>query len=74
MKKTLITIMVTLLTAVAALIVFLSVNGCITIERAEETHNKQVYVDGRLTEESNWSDLLGYKIELHFNDGTFIDM
>lgn len=72
MKKILVTILVTFLVTVLTVLGLLVGNGNITVTEKGEDHIKQIYVDGVLTEEKNWTDILGYELEIHFNDSAYV--
>lgn len=72
MKKTLLTIMVTLTVTLGCLITFLSINGCISIEKNGDNHIRQVYYDGNLIEETHTYEFKNYIVKVHFNDKVVI--
>ena len=74
--KTMRTIFVTFLfTAMAALVgtgYFLVDEGIVTFEKRDVNHQKVVMIDGVVTEQHDWSELLGYTVKIDVVDAAYI--
>ena len=46
----------------------------IKIERVEESHNKTVIIDGKVSSSENWNSVLGYEISIDLKDGAYIGL
>lgn len=46
----------------------------IKIERVEESHNKTVIIDGKVSSSENWNTVLGYRLSIDLKDGTYIGL
>ncbi len=70
MKRTLLTIVLTLLCVVA--IGYHFVGNNIRFERVETSHNRTIIEDGKVVSSKDWTELFGYKISIDLVDGTYI--
>ena len=74
--KTFKTIVVTAIVTMALTMIgvgaFLYNEGILTIEKRDVGHSKQVIVDGVLTEETSWTELVGYKFRIDVVDEAYI--
>ncbi len=71
-KTIMATFMVTMVAVVIGVSVFLLNNGIVTIEKRDVNHTKTVMIDGVVTEETNWSELMGYEVKIDVVDGAYI--
>lgn len=72
MKRFLLTVLTTVTIMTAGTAGYLVTNGNITFEKVDTDHKKEVYLDGVLVEAKEWNDILGYNVEIHFNDHAYI--
>lgn len=71
-KTILITFVVTVLVATVGVGAFLFNEGIVTISKRDVNHTKTVMIDGVVTEETNWSELMGYEVKIDVVDGAYI--
>lgn len=71
-KTIMATFMVTMVAVAIGVSVFLLNNGIVTIEKRDVNHTKTVMIDGVVTEETNWSELMGYEVRIDVVDGAYI--
>lgn len=71
-KTILITFVVTMVIGAAIVFGFLLKEGIVTIEQRDVNHTKTVMIDGVVTEERNWSELMGYEVRIDVVDGAYI--
>ena len=67
-----ITFMVTMIVGTVGVAGFLFNEGIVTIEKRDVNHTKTVMIDGVVTEEHNWNELLGYEVKIDVVDGAYI--
>ena len=67
-----VTFIVTMVIGAVAIASFLLNEGIVTIEKRDVNHTKTVMVDGVVTEEHNWNELLGYEVKIDVVDGAYI--
>ena len=72
MKRFLLGVVLTLVTVAGIGYVVLGDN--INIERVEESHNKIVIIDGKVSSSENWNTVLGYRLSIDLKDGTYIGL
>lgn len=72
LKAIMITFMVTVLVGAAVVFGFLLNEGIVTIEKRDVNHTKTVMIDGVVTEQQNWNELLGYEVRIDVVDGAYI--
>lgn len=51
---------------------FLFNEGIVTVEKVSTDHSKVVLIDGEVTEESYWSELMGMKFNIDVVDSAYI--
>lgn len=66
------TVMVTIMVVIGGVVALMLNEGIITIQRRDVNHTKTVMVDGVVTEERNWNELLGYEVKIDVVDGAYI--
>ncbi len=71
-KTIIITFMVTMIVGTVGVAGFLFNEGIVTIEKRDVNHTKTVMIDGVVTEEHNWNELLGYEVKIDVVDGAYI--
>ena len=71
-KTIMVTFIVTMVIGAVAIASFLLNEGIVTIEKRDVNHTKTVMVDGVVTEEHNWNELLGYEVKIDVVDGAYI--
>lgn len=71
MKKVLLGSLLTLVVIMGFGYMFLGENN-IKVERKEQSHNRTIIVDGKVSSSQNWIEVLGYEISIDLNDGTYI--
>ena len=70
MKKVLLGSLLTLVVIMGFGYTFLGEN--IKVERKEQSHNRTIIIDGKVSSSQNWIEVLGYEISIDLNDGTYI--
>ena len=71
-KTIMVTFIVTMVIGAVGIGAFLLNEGIVTIEKRDVNHTKTVMVDGVVTEEHNWNELLGYEVKIDVVDGAYI--
>lgn len=71
-RTIMITFVVTVLVGASVVFGFLLNEGIVTIEKRDTNHTKTVMIDGVVTEEHNWNEVLGYGINIDVVDGVYI--
>ena len=71
-KTIMITVVITMAVTMIGVGAFLFKEGVLTIEKRDIEHNKTVIVDGVLTEETTWKELMGYKVQINVVDEAYI--
>ena len=71
-RTIIITGMVTILIGVIFVGKFLLDEGIVTIQKKSTGHEKVVMIDGVVTEQTNWSELLGYTVSIDVKDSAYI--
>lgn len=71
-RTIMVTFMVTMIAVAIGVGAFLFNEGIVTISRRDVNHTKTVMVDGVVTEETNWSELMGYEVKIDVVDGAYI--
>jgi hypothetical protein len=71
-KTIMITFMVTVMVGAVGVGAFLFNEGIVTIDKRDVNHTKTVMIDGVVTEEHNWNELLGYEVKIDVVDGAYI--
>lgn len=71
-KTIMITFVVTMVIGATMVFGFLLKEGIVTIEQRDVNHTKTVMIDGVVTEERNWSELMGYEVRIDVVDGAYI--
>lgn len=66
------TAMVTIMVVIGGIVALMFNEGILTIERRDVNHTKTVMVDGVVTEERNWNEVLGYEVKIDVVDGAYI--
>lgn len=72
LKTIMVTFMVTVIIGAVGVGAFLFNEGIVTIQKRDVTHTKTVTVDGVVTEESSWNEVLGYEVKIDVVDGAYI--
>lgn len=67
-----VTMVVTMVVATVGIAIFLFNEGIVTIEKRDVNHTKTVMIDGVVTQETNWSELMGYEVKIDVVDGAYI--
>ena len=67
-----VTIMVTMVIGVVGVGAFLFNEGIVTIDKRGVEHTKTVMIDGVVTQQTNWSELVGYEVKIDVVDGAYI--
>ncbi len=68
MKKTLLTIIGTVVTIVVFTVMYLLSGGNLEIQERTVEHTKQVYEDGELTVDKKWTTKTGYTVKVNIFD------
>lgn len=71
-RTIMITFMVTVMVGVVGVGAFLFNEGIVTINQRDVNHKKTVMIDGVVTEEHNWNEVLGYEVKIDVVDGAYI--
>lgn len=71
-RTIMVTFVVTVLVAAVGVGAFLFNEGIVTISRRDVNHTKTVMIDGVVTQETNWSELMGYEVKIDVVDGAYI--
>lgn len=71
-RTIMITFIVTVMVGVVGVGVFLFNEGIVTINQRDVNHTKTVMIDGVVTEEHNWNEVLGYEVKIDVVDGAYI--
>ena len=73
--KTFRTVIVTMMITLGVVLVlvgkFLLGEGIVTIQQKSTNHEKVVMVDGQVTEQTNWDELLGYTVSIDVVDSAY---
>ena len=72
MKKTLITVVVTMVVMGTMFCMFLVRNGFVTAKANVATHKTETYVDGVLVETSYSNELLGCGMDINYNQSMYV--
>lgn len=67
-----VTMVITMMVTMIGVGAFLFNEGIVTIEQRDVNHTKTVMIDGVVTEERNWSELMGYEVKIDVVDGAYI--
>ena len=70
-KTIIVTAMITLGVAMVFVGRFLLGEGIVTIQEKSTNHEKVVTIDGQVTEETRWSELLGYTVSIDVVDSAY---
>lgn len=73
-KTVMVTLMVTVMVAMVGFGYFVIEEGIVKVERVATEHSKIIYVDGELSSEETWDEILGYQINVDLVDGTYIEL
>ena len=71
-KTIMITFIVTIGIVAGVIGTFLFNEGIVTIQKRDVNHTKTVMIDGVVTEQTNWSELMGYEVKIDVVDGAYI--
>ena len=71
-KVIIITMMVTILGGTIGGTAYCVDQGIVTVEEKSTTHSKRVYIDDDLTEETFWSELIGYTVRFKADEQAYI--
>ena len=71
-KTIIVTFMLTAMAAIAGTGYFLVDEGIVTFEKRDVGHQKVVMIDGVVTEQRDWSELLGYTVKIDVVDAAYI--
>ena len=71
-RTIMVTFVVTMLVVAVGVGTFLLNEGIVTISKRDVNHTKTVMIDGVVTEETNWSELMGYEVKIDVVDGAYI--
>lgn len=72
LKTIIVTMAFTILVGAIGITAILFDQGIVTIQEKSTGHNKQVYIDGELAEETFWDELLGYTVRIDVVDEAYI--
>ena len=70
-KTVIVTMMITLGVALVFVGKFLLGEGIVTIQKESTNHEKVVMVDGQVTEQTRWDELLGYTVSIDVVDSAY---
>lgn len=71
-KTIMVTFVVTVFVAMVGVGAFLLNEGIVTIQKRDVNHTKTVMVDGVVTEERSWNEVLGYEVKINVLDSAYI--
>lgn len=71
-RTIMITFMVTVIVGAVGVAAFLFNEGIVTIDKRGVEHTKTVMIDGVVTQQTNWSELVGYEVKIDVVDGAYI--
>lgn len=70
-KTVIVTMMITLGVGLVLVGKFLLGEGIVTIQKESTNHEKVVMVDGQVTEQTKWDELLGYTVSIDVVDSAY---
>jgi len=71
-RTIIITFLVTVIVGTVGVGLFLFNEGIVSIDKRDVNHTKTVMIDGVVTQETNWSELMGYEVKIDVVDGAYI--
>lgn len=72
LKIMMVTFVVTVMVAVVGVAIFLFNEGIVTIQKRDVNHTKTVMIDGVVTQQTSWNELLGYEVRIDVVDSAYI--
>ena len=70
-RTVIVTMMITLGVGLVLVGKFLLGEGIVTIQKESTNHEKVVMVDGQVTEQTKWDELLGYTVSIDVVDSAY---
>ena len=71
-RTVVVTMVITMMVVAVGVGAFLFNEGIVTVSKRDVNHTKTVMIDGVVTEETNWSELMGYEVKIDVVDGAYI--
>lgn len=71
-RTIMVTFVVTMMVVAVGVGAFLLNEGIVTISKRDVNHTKTVMVDGVVTEERSWNEVLGYEVKINVLDSAYI--
>lgn len=66
------TMVVTLVVVCAGFMYFAFDNGIITVSQRDQKHTMTVMVDGEVSSERAWTEVLGYNVSVNLDEAAYI--